>query len=111
MAETEEWFIGEVGSLNIGEPALRVTYHSSLNTLLVATKDSKLRVIDVTSGGVLQNSDLSGLYFHLKYMMHLNLLYDQLLVQFHLAHVKKNCVVKKKAVVGSDTDILILYNS
>ena len=62
MAESEEWFFGEVGSLNIGEPALRVTYHSSLNALLVATKDPKLRVIDVTSGGVLKTSDLSGLY-------------------------------------------------
>lgn len=60
MADTEEWFVGEDGSLSVGKPTHSVTYHSGLNTILVSTKEPSVNVIDVTSGSVLQKSDLSG---------------------------------------------------
>ena len=60
MADTEEWFVGEDGCLSVGKPTESVTYHSGLNTILVATKEPSVKVLDVTSGSLLQNSDLSG---------------------------------------------------
>lgn len=60
MAATEEWFVGEDGCISVGEPTASVTYHSSLNTIIVVTKEPALKVIDVTSGSLLQKSNLSG---------------------------------------------------
>ena len=60
MADSDEWFVGEDGCLSIGKPVDSVTYHSTLNTILVATKEPAVQVLDVTSGSLLQNSDLSG---------------------------------------------------
>ena len=62
MADSDEWFVGEDGCLSVGKPTDGVTYHSTLNTILVATKEPAVRVLDVTSGLVLQSSDLSGEY-------------------------------------------------
>ncbi|XP_064603703.1 baculoviral IAP repeat-containing protein 6-like isoform X3 [Liolophura sinensis] len=59
MAATEEWFVGEDGCISVGEPTASVTYHSSLNTIIVVTKEPALKVIDVTSGSLLQKSNLS----------------------------------------------------
>ena len=60
MADSEEWFVGEDGYLSVGKTTLDVTYHSTLNAILVTTKEPALRVLDVTSGSLLQISDLSG---------------------------------------------------
>ena len=60
MADSEEWFVGEDGCLSVGKPTDSVTYHSTLNTILVATKEPAVKVLDVTSGLVLQSLDLSG---------------------------------------------------
>ena len=61
MAENlDEWYVGEDGCLSVGKPVEHVTYHSSLNTILVSTKECTIKVLDVTSGSVLQCSDLSG---------------------------------------------------
>ena len=61
MADTEEWFVGEDGCLSVGKPTHSVTYHTGLNTILVSTKEPSVNVIDVTSGSILQKSDLSGM--------------------------------------------------
>ena len=60
MADSDEWFVGEDGCLAVGKPVNNVAYHSTLNTILVATQEPSLQVIDVASGLLLQNSDLSG---------------------------------------------------
>ncbi|XP_064622207.1 baculoviral IAP repeat-containing protein 6-like isoform X2 [Lineus longissimus] len=59
MAGSAEWFIAEDGCLSIGESATGVTYHSTLNNVIVTTKEPAVKVIDVTSGSVLQKSDVS----------------------------------------------------
>ena len=61
MADSEDWFVGEDGCLSVGEPTDSVTYHSALNTILVVSKEPSVKVIDVTSGFVLQSSNVSGL--------------------------------------------------
>ena len=58
MADSE-WFVGEDGCLSVGEPVHSVTYHSTLNTILVSTKEPTVKVIDVTSGSVLQSCNLT----------------------------------------------------
>ncbi len=60
MAENDEWIVGEDGCLSVGEPLQSVTYHSTLNTILVSSKEPTIKVIDVASGSVLQTSNLSG---------------------------------------------------
>ena len=60
MADSDEWFVGEDGCLSVGQPTQSVTYHPSLNVILVVTKESTVKVLDVTSGSLLQSSDLSG---------------------------------------------------
>ena len=67
MASTaeEEWVQCEDGSLTIGELVHSVTYHSTLNTILVSTKEPSVKVIDVTSGSVLQSCNLTGWSFFL----------------------------------------------
>ena len=74
MADSDEWFVGEDGCLSVGKPTDGVTYHSTLNTILVATKEPALRVLDVTSGLVLQGSDLSGESSSLRQSVSLTLL-------------------------------------
>jgi baculoviral IAP repeat-containing protein 6 len=63
MAGSAEWFIAEDGCLSIGESATGVTYHSTLNNVIVTTKEPAVKVIDVTSGSVLQKSDISGAHY------------------------------------------------
>ena len=63
MADPDLWVMGEDGSLPIGEPVHSVTYHSTLNTILVSTKEPTVKVIDVTSGSVLQSCNLTGWSF------------------------------------------------
>ena len=67
MAENDEWFVSEDGCLSVGEPVQGVTYHSTLNTILVSTKEPTVKVIDVTSGSVLQSSNLTGWSFFLEF--------------------------------------------
>ncbi|CAH1791767.1 unnamed protein product [Owenia fusiformis] len=59
MADPDEWFVGEDGILSVGRPTTGLTYHSSLHTLLVTTKDHAIQVLDVTTGVILQNADFS----------------------------------------------------
>ena len=63
MAADEPWFVGEDGCLSVGEAVHSVTYHSTLNTILVSTKEPTVKVIDVTSGSVLQSCNLTGWSF------------------------------------------------
>ncbi|KAI8505639.1 Baculoviral IAP repeat-containing protein 6 [Branchiostoma belcheri] len=56
MAATE-WFVTQEGCLTCGEGVSGVSYHPTLNTILVATKTG-VEVIDVNSGAVLTKSDL-----------------------------------------------------
>ncbi|XP_029637353.1 baculoviral IAP repeat-containing protein 6 isoform X1 [Octopus sinensis] len=59
MATTVKWYVGEDGCLSVGEAATGVTYHPTLNTIIVATKAHTLKVYDVTSGCLLKESNLS----------------------------------------------------
>ncbi|XP_053375851.1 baculoviral IAP repeat-containing protein 6-like isoform X2 [Mercenaria mercenaria] len=54
-----QWYVGEDGCISIGEPASNVTYHSALNSIIVTTDEPAVKIYDVTSGSVLQKSDLS----------------------------------------------------
>ena len=63
MADSEGWFVGEDGCLSIGQPSEAVSYHPTLNTILVTTKEPAVRVLDVTSGSLLHMSKLSGRNF------------------------------------------------
>lgn len=61
MATTGKlWYVEEDGSITVGEPSNGVTYHSSLNSIIVTTDEPALKIYDVTSGSVLQKSNLSG---------------------------------------------------
>lgn len=60
MATTVKWYVGEDGCLSVGEAATGVTYHPTLNTIIVATNAHTLKVYDVTSGCLLKESNLSG---------------------------------------------------
>ena len=55
-----QWYVGEDGFISIGKPATNVTYHSALNAIIVTTEEPSVNIYDVTSGSVLQKSDLSG---------------------------------------------------
>lgn len=55
-----QWYVGEDGCIPIDEPASNVTYHSALNSIIVTTEEPSVKIYDVTSGSVLQKSDLSG---------------------------------------------------
>ena len=70
MAACEEWFVGEDGCLSVGQPTTGLTYHSNLNTVLVTTKEPSIKVVDVTSGSILQSSNLSGKFGIPQYNFH-----------------------------------------
>ena len=55
------WSVNESCCLTIDDEVESVIYHPSLNVLLVTSKASVVRVIDVTSGDVFHSADLSGL--------------------------------------------------
>lgn len=62
MADHEEWFVNEDGCISVGYPSEAVSYHPTLNAILVTTKEpASVRVLDVTSGLLLQTSHLSGI--------------------------------------------------
>ena len=56
----KQWYVEEDGSVTVGEPSKSVTYHSSLNSIIVTTDEPAVKIYDVTSGSVLQKSNLSG---------------------------------------------------
>ena len=56
----KQWFVGEDGCVTVGEPSNSVAYHSSLNSIIVTTDEPTVKIYDVTSGSVLQKSNLSG---------------------------------------------------
>ncbi|XP_052766452.1 baculoviral IAP repeat-containing protein 6-like isoform X2 [Mya arenaria] len=58
-AGKHQWFVGEDGCIPIEEPACNVTYHLALNSIIVTTEEPAIKIYDVTSGSVLQKSDLS----------------------------------------------------
>ena len=59
-ADTEKlWSIREDGSLSVDSDSNQITYNSSLNALIVSSKNH-VTVIDALSGTFLQKSDLSG---------------------------------------------------
>ena len=61
MATTGKlWYVEEDGNVAVGEPSNSVTYHSSLNSIIVTTNEPAVKIYDVTSGSVLQKSNLSG---------------------------------------------------
>ncbi|KAH3853370.1 hypothetical protein DPMN_095892 [Dreissena polymorpha] len=61
MATTgkHQWYVYEDGCISVDEPVSSVTYHSSLNAIIVTTDEPGVKIYDVTSGSVLQKSDLS----------------------------------------------------
>ena len=60
-SSSDEWFVrGEDGCLPTGTPAHSVIYHPILNVILLVTKSHNILVIDVTSGSILQQSNLCG---------------------------------------------------
>ncbi|XP_070181060.1 dual E2 ubiquitin-conjugating enzyme/E3 ubiquitin-protein ligase BIRC6-like isoform X3 [Littorina saxatilis] len=61
MAATDrQWSVVEDGCLFIDKNLKSVTYHSSLNSIVLSSKDQTITVLDATSGIVLKKSDLSG---------------------------------------------------
>ncbi|KAL8592605.1 hypothetical protein ACOMHN_026535 [Nucella lapillus] len=59
-ATVRQWSIREDGCLFINDNLRSVTYHSSLNTIVLSSSDQSITVLDATSGIVLKKSDLSG---------------------------------------------------
>ena len=55
-----QWTIREDGCLIINKNLKSVIYHSSLNSIVLSSKDQTITVLDATSGIVLKKSDLSG---------------------------------------------------
>lgn len=63
MAATDRhWSVVEDGCLFVNKNLTSVTYHSSLNSIILSSKDQTITVLDATSGIVLKKSDLSGEY-------------------------------------------------
>ena len=61
MAATDQqWAVGEDWCLSIGTSVNNLIYHSSLNVILLTSKEPSVQVIDVTSGAILHKTDLSG---------------------------------------------------
>ncbi|KAK6180714.1 hypothetical protein SNE40_008714 [Patella caerulea] len=59
MAATDkQWLVIEDGCLSVGENVKHVTYHSSLNSVILSTKDKCVKILDATSGVILQKSHL-----------------------------------------------------
>ncbi|XP_041353670.1 baculoviral IAP repeat-containing protein 6-like isoform X2 [Gigantopelta aegis] len=60
MAATDrQWYVTEDGCLSVGENVTSVTYHSSLNSIILTTNEPSLKILDATSGVLLQKSNLS----------------------------------------------------
>jgi hypothetical protein len=56
-----KWVVREDGCLPVSSSVQSITYHPSLNVVLVSTETRMIQVIDVTSGAIFHASDLSGL--------------------------------------------------
>uniref|UniRef100_T1IPT5 Dual E2 ubiquitin-conjugating enzyme/E3 ubiquitin-protein ligase BIRC6 n=1 Tax=Strigamia maritima TaxID=126957 RepID=T1IPT5_STRMM len=54
-----EWVVVEDGCLSVGENINAITYHPTLNIILIITKEPAIRVLDVNSGFLLQKSILT----------------------------------------------------
>lgn len=59
MAE-DSWLLKEDGYLNADTDVKKITYHPSLNVIIICSKSGIVKVLDVNSGVVLHSSDLSG---------------------------------------------------
>ena len=59
-ADGTKWTVTEDGRLHVNDEIQSVIYHPSLNVVLVSSKTSVVRVVDVTSGAIIHTSDLSG---------------------------------------------------
>ncbi|GAB6020665.1 hypothetical protein CHUAL_003335 [Chamberlinius hualienensis] len=55
MADAVEWMLCEDGCLCINENINSVSYHPTLNAVLITTKESCIQVLDVCSGVILQS--------------------------------------------------------
>ncbi|GFO34551.1 baculoviral iap repeat-containing protein 6, partial [Plakobranchus ocellatus] len=56
----KHWSIREDGFLSVDTNVDRLTYNSSLNSIIITCKDQTVTVLDALSGAFLQKSDLSG---------------------------------------------------
>jgi hypothetical protein len=56
-----KWIVHEDGCLPVSDKIQSITYHPSLNVVLVTTEVGMIQVIDVTSGAIFHTSNLSGL--------------------------------------------------
>lgn len=61
MADPEkQWSIREDGCLSVDINTSCVTYNSSLNLVILSSRDQSITVLDALSGAFLQKSNLSG---------------------------------------------------
>ena len=59
---TNEWNVTEDGSLQLNAALDSITYHQSLNVLLI-TSGNTLKVLDVPSGVILKDTVLCGMAY------------------------------------------------
>jgi hypothetical protein len=63
-----KWVVHEDGCLPASSKIQSITYHPSLNVVLMTTETGMIQVIDVTSGAIFHNSDLSGLHWSIFFL-------------------------------------------
>lgn len=56
----DQWLLKEDGYLNIDTESTNIVYHSTLNVILVFTRNNEVKVLDINSGVILQSCRLSG---------------------------------------------------
>lgn len=56
----DQWLLKEDGYLNIDTESTNIVYHSTLNVILVFTRNDEVKVLDINSGVILQSCRLSG---------------------------------------------------
>lgn len=57
---SDQFILKEDGFLNIGTQSSTITYHSSLNVILVFNRENEVKVLDVHSTVILKSCKLSG---------------------------------------------------
>lgn len=58
--DDDPWLLKEDGSLKVDAEARHIVYHSSLNVIVVLSRQNEVKVLDIISGVVLQSCQLPG---------------------------------------------------
>ena len=66
MTQFQECAVGEDGTLNVNDTIESIAYHSGLNVVLVNCKSKQLKILDLSSGVILRDSQLTGWFYDLE---------------------------------------------